>query len=258
MAISFAGVAYAATASLKGRPKDSRGEVTIGRRQSPEERLPRHPSSDAKGNLIEKDIGHIALKAGDRKNVKVKLREDPKAGEKLWAMLDEDTGTTCLSVRDSWQGQCRHALQGQWQSCRAGVQNASEAVNRRRLGAYCPERPPLVRFPHDVRRSKTHAEGARRARFGHHRKAAALAGAGLFAGGTRAVATDLQAAQLAIAPNLEAINIDERAPHARSMIAKEIGALGERFRLWIVAIDRKYQSNAMRTARSRHRHLGLR
>ena len=94
MAISFAGVAYAATASLKGRPKDSRGEVTIGRRQSPEERLPRHPSSDAKGNLIEKDIGHIALKAGDRKNVKVKLREDPKAGEKLWAMLDEDTGTT--------------------------------------------------------------------------------------------------------------------------------------------------------------------
>jgi len=41
------------------------------RRQSPEERLLVIHPSDAKGNLIEKDIGHIALKAGDRKNVKV-------------------------------------------------------------------------------------------------------------------------------------------------------------------------------------------
>lgn len=55
---------------------------------------------------------------------------------------------------------------------------------------------------------------------------------GLFDAETRAVATGLQAAQLAIAANLETIDIGERAPHARSMTAKEIGALAERFRLW--------------------------
>ncbi|MFM9939334.1 MAG: hypothetical protein ACKVP7_07550 [Hyphomicrobiaceae bacterium] len=51
-----------------------------------------HPS-DAKGNLIEKDIGHLALTAGDHKAVKVKLTGAIKAGDKLWAMLHEDTGT---------------------------------------------------------------------------------------------------------------------------------------------------------------------
>lgn len=94
MAISFAGVAYAATASLKAADqKISRGEVTIADVNLPKNGfLVIHPS-DTKGNLIEKDIGHIALKAGDHKNVKVKLTANHKAGEKLWAMLHEDTGT---------------------------------------------------------------------------------------------------------------------------------------------------------------------
>jgi len=79
---------------------------------------------------------------------------------------------------------------------------------------------------------------------------------GLFDAQTRAAASDPQADQLAIAPNQEAINIDERRPHARSVIAKEIDALGERLRLWIARIDQKYQSNNMYTKHNRHRDLG--
>ena len=93
MAISFAGYAYAAMASLKvSSQRISSGEVTIADANLPKNGfLVIHPS-DAKGNLTEKDIGHTALKAGEHKHVKVLLRGTPKAGEKLFAMLHEDTG----------------------------------------------------------------------------------------------------------------------------------------------------------------------
>ena len=94
MAISFAGYAYAATAAVKAEnQKISGGAVTIADVNLPKNGfLVIHPS-DTQGNLIEKDLGHIALKAGDHKNVRVKLTGNHKAGEKLWAMLHEDTGT---------------------------------------------------------------------------------------------------------------------------------------------------------------------
>jgi len=68
MAIAFARVAYAATASLKDADqKISRGEVSIADVNLPKNGfLVIHPS-DIKGNLIEKDVSHIALKAGDYK-----------------------------------------------------------------------------------------------------------------------------------------------------------------------------------------------
>ena len=93
MTVSFAGYAYAAAASIKVSDQKIFGnEVTVADVNLPKNGfLVIHPS-DAKGNLIEKDIGHIALNAGDHKTVKVKLTENHKAGDKLWAMLHEDTG----------------------------------------------------------------------------------------------------------------------------------------------------------------------
>jgi hypothetical protein len=93
MAASFAGNAYAAAASVKvSDQKISGNEVKIADVNLPKNGfLVIHPS-DAKNNLIEKDIGHIALTAGDHKTVKVKLAGTHKAAHKLWAMLHEDTG----------------------------------------------------------------------------------------------------------------------------------------------------------------------
>lgn len=50
-----------------------------------------HPS-DAKGQFIEKDIGHAPVKAGSNSNISVTLTEAVKDGAKLHAMLHEDTG----------------------------------------------------------------------------------------------------------------------------------------------------------------------
>ena len=95
LATAFAGFAYAATASIKvSDQKVTGGEVTIADVNLPKTGfLVIHPS-DAKGNLVERDIGHAALTAGDHPSVKVKLSQTPKAGDKLWAMLHEDTGVT--------------------------------------------------------------------------------------------------------------------------------------------------------------------
>jgi hypothetical protein len=38
-------------------------------------------------------LGYVALTAGDHKAVKVKLTGEPKRGDKLWAVLHQDTGT---------------------------------------------------------------------------------------------------------------------------------------------------------------------
>jgi LPXTG-motif cell wall-anchored protein len=40
-----------------------------------------------------KVIGHTAVKKGDNKDVKIKLEQDVKAGDKLWPMLHIDAGT---------------------------------------------------------------------------------------------------------------------------------------------------------------------
>lgn len=87
------GIAYAAGAIIKvSDQKFTGGEVTIADVNLPTDGfLVIHPS-DASGNLIERSIGQVALKAGDHKAVKVKLAETHKAGDKLWAMLHEDTG----------------------------------------------------------------------------------------------------------------------------------------------------------------------
>ena len=87
------GPASAASAMLKVSDQKPSGEtVTIADASLPADGfLVIHPS-DASGNLVEKDIGHVALKPGDHKAVKVQLMGTHKAGEKLWAMLHEDTG----------------------------------------------------------------------------------------------------------------------------------------------------------------------
>jgi hypothetical protein len=94
IALSFAGYAHAAGASVKASDQKATADtVTIADADLPQSGfLVIHPS-DANGNLIEKDIGHIALSAGDHKSVKVTLTGTYKPGDKLWAMLHEDTGT---------------------------------------------------------------------------------------------------------------------------------------------------------------------
>jgi len=63
---------------------------------------------------------------------------------------------------------------------------------------------------------------------------------GLFDAQARAAATDLDVPDGSSPSGLEPL------PHSQSLIAKEIDALGERFRLWLSRVDRKYHSNYMR------------
>jgi hypothetical protein len=75
---------------------------------------------------------------------------------------------------------------------------------------------------------------------------------GLFDDETQATAADLHVHHVSIASQLEAAKIEEASPQTRSLIAREIDAFGERFRLWLARIDRRYQRDRMRS-----RHLNI-
>ena len=47
--------------------------------------------SDAKGMATGQPLGTQMVEAGDHRNVKIKLTEQPKAGDKLWVSLYLDT-----------------------------------------------------------------------------------------------------------------------------------------------------------------------
>jgi len=61
---------------------------------------------------------------------------------------------------------------------------------------------------------------------------------------TRALAAHLQGGLPPNASELEGADKGTRPLHSRSLIAKEIDALGQRFRSWLARTDRKYQTHA--------------
>jgi hypothetical protein len=85
--------AYAATASIKvENQKLIDGTVTVTNASLPKDGFLVIHAADAKGALSEKTLGEIPLKAGDHASVKVKLASAARPGEKLWAVIHEDTG----------------------------------------------------------------------------------------------------------------------------------------------------------------------
>ncbi len=48
--------------------------------------------SDASGRMAKEPVGEVTLKAGDYRNVKVQLSSQPKAGTRLWAVLEQHDG----------------------------------------------------------------------------------------------------------------------------------------------------------------------
>jgi hypothetical protein len=76
---------------------------------------------------------------------------------------------------------------------------------------------------------------------------------GLFDSETQATAADLHVRDVSIASQIEAVKTGEDSPEQRSLIAREIDALGERFRLWLARIDRRYQNVNMPDELGRHR-----
>jgi hypothetical protein len=63
---------------------------------------------------------------------------------------------------------------------------------------------------------------------------------------------------LPIAPERERGDLEESTPDAGSLIAKEIAALGERFRLWLARTDQKYLNDTINGERNRYHDLGHR
>jgi hypothetical protein len=59
-------------------------------------------SSDGSGKMSAKPVGHIALSAGDHRDVKVTLSSSPKPGTKLWAVL-EQSGSSSAPFKDAGQ-----------------------------------------------------------------------------------------------------------------------------------------------------------
>ncbi len=49
-----------------------------------------------------KPVGHVALPAGDHRDIKVKLSSDLKPGTKLWAVL-EKSGSSSAPFKDAGQ-----------------------------------------------------------------------------------------------------------------------------------------------------------
>jgi hypothetical protein len=87
------GPAAAATASLTVIDQKASGDqITVGDVSMPKDGFLVIYPTDAEGNFIDKAIGHTALKAGDHRSVKVTLNGTQKPGEKLVAILHEDTG----------------------------------------------------------------------------------------------------------------------------------------------------------------------
>ncbi len=50
-------------------------------------------ASDSNGHMGKTPIGQVTLDAGDHRNVKVALSSSPKAGAKLWAVVEPKGGT---------------------------------------------------------------------------------------------------------------------------------------------------------------------
>lgn len=59
-------------------------------------------SSDPSEKMSAKPVGHIALSAGDHRDVKVTLSSSPKPGTKLWAVL-EQSGSDSAPFKDAGQ-----------------------------------------------------------------------------------------------------------------------------------------------------------
>jgi hypothetical protein len=92
VAASLASYAYAAAAAIKISDQKIKGnEVTVADVTLPKDGLLVINPSDSKGNPLHRDIGHLALKAGEHKSVRVKVSGTQKAGEKLWATLKTDS-----------------------------------------------------------------------------------------------------------------------------------------------------------------------
>ena len=88
-----AGYALAASPGASVSVKDQKiagDKLTIGEVRLPHNGYLAIQASDRNGNLSQKVLGYVALKAGDHDNVSVTLKQTPTTGAKLWAVLHND------------------------------------------------------------------------------------------------------------------------------------------------------------------------
>jgi len=99
---SFAGVALAQTPSIDvSDQKLQRRTVTLADVNLPARGYIAIHASDASGKMTDRIIGYATLRAGDHKNVKVRLSGAHKAGETLWAVAHQSQGRGLTNMRGS-------------------------------------------------------------------------------------------------------------------------------------------------------------